>query len=124
MVCPACPVIGMSGGFLGGYFGINIPKRTDQRVIGAVITSTMIGITVVALKCLFGIALCDGNGNFTLRNIVQVGSISLSMGIVYSIAINYLLNRIVSPSDDGKSTAEKSESKNSWCCKKSFVLLP
>ena len=102
MLCPACPAIAMAGGGLSGYFGFG---RADLRKTAAVITSVMLGITTVALKVLLDIRLCDGNGNFSVRNIAQVGAMSLAIGLIYSVAVNYLLSRCVAP-------AEKS------CCKK------
>ncbi len=92
MICPACPAIAMAGGGIAAYFGID---RPDLRTKVTLITSAMLGITTVALKLIFDIRLCDGNGNFSLRNIGQVGAISLVLGLVYSVAVSYLLNRFV-----------------------------
>ena len=96
MVCPACPTIGWFGGLIGGYFGVNVPERVGVRICSIAATGAAVTITVVALKCMLGIALCDGKGNFSLVNIARVGSISLVMGVICSIAVNYLLNRYLS----------------------------
>jgi hypothetical protein len=90
MVCPACPVIAIAGGGVAGYFGFN------GKV--ALVTASVLGVTTVALKLLFRVSLCDGNGNFSVRNIAQVGAISLVLGSVISVALNYLLQRCSSSS--------------------------
>lgn len=96
MVCPVCPATGWVGGWIGGYLGINPPQHIRGRLISACITATLITITVIALKLLFNISLCEG-GWFTFENIVKVGIKTMAMGIVYSIFVNYLLNRFVFP---------------------------
>ena len=110
MVCPVCPVAGMFGGYMGGYFGINMPEKPAHRAMSACITAGLIVITVVALKCLFGISVCDGNGDFSLRNITQVSAITLVLGVIYSIAVNYLLNLWFSepsPNENAQNEATK-----------------
>jgi len=92
MVCPVCPAAGLVGGYVGGYFGIDSPKSTELNIASAAITAGLIVITIVALRCIFGISLCDGRGDFSLRNIVQVGLITIVIGIIYSIVVNYLIN--------------------------------
>jgi len=109
MVCPVCPTVGLFGGYVGGYFGVAVPKRPELRIMSALITAGMILVTVVALKCLFGIAICDGNGDFSLRNIVQVGVITLPLGIVYSIGVNYLLNQLFPESSSSHCCCEREE---------------
>lgn len=97
MLCPVCPTVGIAGGWIGSYFGNPMPVRSDHRMISAVLTSAMIGVTIIALKYLVGVSPCDGNGNFTLRNIAQVGAISLLLGIVYSIGVNFLIKVLSTP---------------------------
>ena len=92
MVCPACPAISIVGGYIGGYFGISAPEQTELRIASAVITAGIVCITAIATKCIFGISFCDGNGDFSLRNIAQVGAISLFLGIICSVVVNCLLN--------------------------------
>lgn len=92
MVCPVCPAAGLFGGYFGGYFGVNPPEQLELRLISGMITAGLIVITIVALKCLFGISICDGNGDFSFRNIVQVSVISLVVGVIYSIVVNLLIN--------------------------------
>ena len=92
MACPVCPTVGMFGGYIGGYFGIDTPEKTELQVASALITAGMIIVSIVALKYFFGISICDGNGDFSLRNVFQVGIISLLLGIIYSIAVNYFIN--------------------------------
>lgn len=94
MVCPVCPTAGWFGGFLGSYLGVNPPPHTKGRMISAFITANLICITVIALKKIFTISLCVG-GDFTLANFIRVMIKTLLMGIIYSIAVNYLLNKYV-----------------------------
>ena len=70
------------------------PQHPGGRLLSAVITANLITITVIALKAFFNISLCVG-GAFTLQNIVRVGIKTLILGIIYSIGVNYLLNRYV-----------------------------
>lgn len=93
MVCPVCPTAGWFGGYVGGFFGINAPKQVKERVFSAFITASMICISMVALKTFCGISFCDGNGDFTFRNITQAGGLALLMGIVYSMVVNFLLQQ-------------------------------
>lgn len=94
MICPACPVIAMTGSAISAYFGFD---RKDLRPYAVAATTVLTGVTVVALRILLGISICDGNGDFSPRNFVQVGAISIVLGIVYTVAIQYLLNRYVPP---------------------------
>ena len=92
MVCPVCPAIGAVGGYIGGYIGIDPPSELKYRVLSGFITAGLLVITIVALRCFLGIAICDGNGIFSLRNIVQVGLISVVLGVIYSIGVNFFIN--------------------------------
>ncbi len=82
----------MAGGAISGYFGF---EREDLRTTSMVITSCMVVVTVVALKVLFGLSLCDGNGDFSPRNFAQVGAISVVLGVIYAVGVNILLNTVV-----------------------------
>ena len=94
MACPLCPAAGWAGGWLGGFFGINPPQHQGGRLLSAAVTASLISVTVIALKAFFNISMCAG-GEFTLENIVRVVIKTLVMGIIYSIGVNYLLNRLV-----------------------------
>jgi len=94
MACPACPAIAMAGGAVSAYFGF---EREDLRTTTIVITTCLTVVTAIALKVLLGVSICDGNGNFSLRNIAQVGAISLVLGIIYTVGVNFILNRLVPP---------------------------
>lgn len=96
MACPICPAAGWVGGWFGGYLGIHPPEHSGGRILSAVVTANLISITVIALKAIFNISLCQGGG-FTLENFIRVGIKALIMGIIYSIGVNYLLNRYVFP---------------------------
>ena len=97
MGCPVCHVAGWFGGWVGGYLGIDPPKRPGGQLFSALITANLISITVIALKSLFNVSLCKA-GASTLENIGRLSLITLATGIVYSIGVNYLLNRYVFPS--------------------------
>ena len=97
MACPVCPAAGWLGGWLGGYFGIHPPQHSGGRMFSAVITANLISITVIALKVFFDISLCAG-GEFTLGNMLRVGIKTLILGIIYSIGVNYILDRYIFPS--------------------------
>lgn len=94
LICPACPVIAMAGSAISAYFGFD---RKDLRPHAIVATTALMGVTVVALRLLLGISLCDGNGNFSLRNIAQVGAISLVMGLIITIGVRVVLNKLIPP---------------------------
>ena len=104
MVCPVCPTAGWLGGWVGGYFGVLPPKHSKGRFISAFITANLMSITIIALKKIFNVSLCKGGG-WTLHNIVQVGTKALILGIIYSIGVNYLLNRYMFPAQSNQSCA-------------------
>lgn len=106
MICPVCPAAGLIGGGIGGYFGISPPKQKEGRILSALITANLITVTIIALKVLFNISLCAG-GQLTLANVALVVGKTLIMGVIYSIGVNYLLNRYMFP---------EQPSKPSCCC--------
>lgn len=111
MACPVCPAAGWLGGWFGGYFGIEPPTYPGGRELSATITANLIAITVIALKSLFDISLCVGGG-VSLENIVRVGLKTLVMGVIYSIGVNYLLNRYVFPSAEIHQVTEDEDINN------------
>jgi hypothetical protein len=92
MICPACPAIAGFSAAIAAYFGFD---RPDLRIINIAITASLMVITTIALKAIFGLSLCDGTGEFTFRNFAQVGTISAVSGFIYSIGVSYLLNIFV-----------------------------
>lgn len=124
MACPVCPAAGWAGGWIGGYFGINTPQHPGGELFSALITANLISITVIALKSLLGISLCKG-GTFTFENIGRVGIITMPLGILYSIGVNFILNNYVFPAEDPTcETSPEEEILNAeeevppCCCKK------
>lgn len=120
MVCPVCPAAGWFGGLVGGYFGIQPPRDQRGRMISAAITATLISTTLIAVKVLFNVSLCRG-GEFTLANIACVGAKTLIMGVIYSIGVNYLLNRYVFPppqsgTEQNHSSKETTDESSSLQC--------
>ena len=110
MVCIFCPTVGVFSGFLGSYLGISPPKTWQGKIFSGVITATLTGISVVALKVFLGITLCSGGGA-TLSNIVLVGAKTVPMALLYSLGVNYLINRFFSSSDE-----KNCSSRHSCCC--------
>lgn len=94
MLCPVCPAAGFAGGWIGSYFGINPPESTKGKILSGVLTASSVLITIIALKVIFNSTFCVG-GTFTLRNMIQVGFPALILGIIYSIGVNWLLDRWV-----------------------------
>lgn len=94
MVCPLCPSAGFLGGVIGGYFGIKSPHSFGGRCLSILTTASLVSLTVIALKKMFNISPCYGMG-FTPASIAVVVVQTLVLGIVYSIGVNYLLNRFV-----------------------------
>lgn len=101
MVCAACPPIGFVFGWIAGYLGVKAPDSPKARVMSALMTSGITVVTVVALKVIFGISVCDGQGNFSLTNIAQVGAITFVMGTIYAIAVNTLFSYWQAPPKKG-----------------------
>jgi hypothetical protein len=91
-MCPACPPISFLGGLVGGYIGINAPSTFKGRCISVLATAMLVTANVVALKVLFGVPFCYGNG-FTFNNIGVILSKTLVLGVIYSIGVNYLLKK-------------------------------
>ena len=94
MLCPVCPTAGFAGGWIGSYFGINPPETTNGKILSGVLTASSVLITIIALKVIFNITFCVG-GTFTLENMFRVGVPALILGIIYSIAVNCLLDRLI-----------------------------
>lgn len=94
MVCPACPTIGFVGGILGGYIGINPPKTVQGKCISILTTSSLVSLTVIALKVFAKITICNFAG-LTPYGVGLILAKTIPMAIVYSIGVNYLLNRFV-----------------------------
>lgn len=118
MACPVCPAAGWVGGLLGGYFGIN-PPPADRggRIFSAAITASLMSTTIIALKIFFNISLCIG-GEFHLKNFARVVTQTLLLGIIYSIGVNWLLNRYVflPLTTDTHKTASIPETEPPSCC--------
>lgn len=93
MACVLCPTAGWLGGIIGGYFNIETPKTPSKKALSMITSATLTAVSVIALKYFTGISICDGTGALTARNIAQVGVIGLILGTIYSIAINYLMNK-------------------------------
>ena len=85
---------GAFGGWIGGYFGIHPPKHTSGKILSAFITVNLVILTQISLKKMFNISLCAGGG-LTIGNVIRVVVKTLLMGIIYSMAVNYLLGRYV-----------------------------
>lgn len=100
-MCGVCLLNGLAGGYVGAYFGVPPPQHPGGQILSSLITANLVGMTVVALKAMFNISLCGGR-EVNLTNIILVGVKTVMMGIIYSIGVNYLLNRYVFPSSQGE----------------------
>ena len=121
--CP-CQVGSLFGGWLGGFIGIAPPDRDGGRILSACLTANLVSLTTIALDSIFRVSLCSGTG-FTLRNVGQVIVKTVAMGIVYSIAVNYLLGRYVLPPKPKQEieildveNQEQKDPSSDCCCKK------
>lgn len=94
MVCPACPAVGAVGGILGGYFGINPPKTNKGKCISIAATSTLVSLTVIALKVFGKIAICEGAG-LSAYGVSLILVKTIPLALIYAIGVNYLLDRFV-----------------------------
>lgn len=115
MMCPLCPATGWLGGWLGGYFGVNPPEHWKGRVISAFITANMVCVTAIALKYFWGISLCSP-GRTQMEKIAIAGIKAVLMSIVYSIGVNFLLNRYIYSKAVDKGTEEESTTAAKPCC--------
>lgn len=117
MGCPICPAAGWVGGWIGGYFGIHPPQDKKGKILSAVITATLISITVIALKVFFNISFCV-EGKAHLENILRVVVKTVILGIAYSLGVNCLLNRYIFPSSNPtpKNVSVKQENLETCCC--------
>ncbi|KIC70953.1 hypothetical protein [Candidatus Protochlamydia amoebophila] len=97
-MCPVCPPVSFLGGLLGGYCGVNPPTTFKGHCISLVSTATLVTTTVVALKVLFRIPFCYGTG-FTFSNVSFILAKTLVLGVIYSMGVNFLLNRFASHDD-------------------------
>jgi hypothetical protein len=116
-MCGLCSGAGFIGGYIGGYFGINPPASRSGRFASAVITSVITAVNVIALKRIFGQSICNGQGTFTAANLARTGAITLVLGIVYSIAVNYIISRY-NNSPPPQSPPAASTAKKPCCCSK------
>ncbi len=94
MACGICLASSYAGGWFGGYLGISSPEHRSGRIFSALITANLVGITVIALKSAFNLSLCGG-AEWTARNVMILMGKTLALGVIYSIAVNYLLNRYI-----------------------------
>lgn len=114
MGCPVCLPAGFLGGYLGSYlFGIQPPPTRKGKMISAILTAGMIGISIYALKTVFNISLCGGSNAGLLERSIRIGIQGFLFGVIYSIGINYLLGRFVYYQKDCSVTG-----KGPCCCNK------
>ena len=92
-MCVLCPVVGAGAGCLAELvFGVNSPKSRSEKTLSSILTASAGAITLIALKTMWNISFC-GDGRPTLANISRVGGVALLLGVIYSIGVNYVLNR-------------------------------
>ncbi|MBA3722891.1 MAG: hypothetical protein H0W88_10895 [Parachlamydiaceae bacterium] len=116
MVCPVCPASSLMGGVIGSYFfGINPPESKCLKVVSVILTGTATTLTTLAIIVFGKVSLCQKN--YTLPRISMIIAGAVVVGTIYSIAINFLLNKYVERTK--QNTAETKENKDSTknCCK-------
>jgi len=94
MACPICPTAGFFGGIIGGYIGVNPPVTFGGKCLSAWTTANLVALTVIGLKVFGNIAICEGLG-CSLKGLSLIFAKTMVLGIIYSIGVNYLLNRFV-----------------------------
>lgn len=119
MPCPVCPATSFVGGWVGGFFGIHPPKHFGGRVLSALVSAGLSTVTLLAIKSFFNLSLCKQSGVISAKNIAILASSALVLGVIYSIGVNYLLNRFVFTSTQNKpNPPSECPSKDKSCCKK------
>lgn len=97
MVCPACVAGGFLGGAFGSFLGIHPPNSRTMKVISIATSATLAAITAIALKTMGYFSYCPCTSGFVMP-LLSFSAVVIASGVVYSIAINYLIQRISSPS--------------------------
>lgn len=112
-MCVACVgtaaamvVLGTSA-VVGSVFGIKPPRSNNAKFINLLGSLSFTAITSLALKVLLGISVL-GNHGFSLEGITSMMLWITPMTIIYSVAINLLLNRFWSE--------KNSQVKSCSCC--------
>ena len=134
-ICPGCvigPACGsffgawlVSKGYTSGYY-LETPKRTGTKILSFVLTSNYTVMTTLAIKTLFHVSFCGPA--FTLKRAIVILLGATAVGILYTLPINYLLNRFVDPrplpppqplqkkEDQPKEETSSGDPKPSPCC--------
>lgn len=94
-MCPGCFVSPLVGSFLGNLFDSvklhpNRPLRF--KILSITSSCSLTFLTMYAIKKIFKISYCGANG-LSIGRIFAVGLASAAVGLIYSFAINYLLNK-------------------------------
>jgi len=116
-MCITCFGSSAIGGFFASLMGIDAPKTTKGRIFSGASTVALTVITAIAMKILFGVPLCGGEG-LTLKNIIVMGVKSLVIGIPYSIGVNYLIKRfkLFEPNENVPPPPPPPAPKKDSCC--------
>jgi hypothetical protein len=79
---------------IGSAFGISPPESVKGKVISLAISGSLTMITASALKIFYHFSFCDG-GYYTLKTFIRVAVVLFVIGNIYSLGVNYLLNKYV-----------------------------
>jgi hypothetical protein len=110
-MCPVCPTTSFLGGWVGGFVGVYPPKKMSGRIISAVISATLTTVTLLGIKAHFKLSCRSGP---LVRNVAILTSSAFALGVIYSIGVNFLLNRLVYKESNKVSNQCSKEKK---CCK-------
>ena len=108
MMCPACPAAGFLGGAVGSFIGVKSPSSLKGKVLSTAITASLVSLTIIGLKVFAKISVCEGLG-LSFRGMKQALFKTLIMGAVYSLGVNYLLNRFLYTKPEAPSCCRKIE---------------
>lgn len=91
MICPCCLGVGLLGGWVGSLIGVPAPHTMEGLVLSLAATISLTALTVFAvMRKRSGENTADCSS--LRKKIRDVLAIALTF-IVYSIGVNFLLNR-------------------------------
>jgi hypothetical protein len=73
---------------------IKVPEHRSAWWVSKITTSSLMILTIVALKTLFNFSICQGGG-LNLKTFILLSTVSIPLGRIYSIGVNYLLGRFI-----------------------------
>lgn len=90
--CFASPLIGSVLGNSFHSFALYKERSLRFKFASIGISSGLTFLTALAIKTFFNISFC-GNEGFVLSRAIVIAAASAIVGLVYSLGVNYILNR-------------------------------